>query len=285
MGIIVKERDIVVPGEILATGMDFLPAGGSFRDKEDIVSGQVGMVQVENRLIKVIPLSGRYMPKRGDTVIGKVIDITFGGWIVDIGCAKDAMLGLKDATSEFIERGADLTQYFNIGDVIVAKIFNVTRVKSADLTTKGPGLTKLTRGRLIDIQPSKVPRVIGKQGSMVTMIKEMTSTRITVGQNGKVQIIAQDPEMELIAVEVIRLIEANAHKQGLTEEIKKFLDKNLKGKNISSGVSLDKVKVPNVGLETKTSERKELPLKEQLLEKKIEKKNIVELKKNVQEKI
>lgn len=230
MGILVKERDIVVPGDILATGMDFLPAGGSFRDKDNIVSGQLGMVQIDNRLIKVSPLSGRYFPKRGDTVIGKVIDITFGGWIVDIGCAKDAMLGLKDATSEFIERGADLTQYFNIGDVIVAKIVNVTRVKSADLTTKGLGLMRLTRGRLIDIQSTKVPRVIGKQGSMVTMIKEMTDTRITVGQNGKVQILSTDPEMELIAVEAIRFIEANAHKSGLTEVVKKLLEEKTKGK-------------------------------------------------------
>ncbi len=237
MGIIVKERDIVVPGDVLATGMDFLPAIGSFRDKENIVAGQVGMVQIDNRLVRVMPLSGRYAPKRGDTVIGKVIDITFGGWIVDIGCAKDAMLGLKDATSEFIERGADLTQYFNIGDILVAKIVNVTRVKSADLTTKGPGLMRLTKGRLIDIQATKVPRVIGKQGSMVMMIKDMTNTRITIGQNGKVHILSQDPEMELLAVDVIRLIEANAHKQGLTEEVNKFLEEK-SGKK--------KVEKPNV---------------------------------------
>ncbi len=238
MGILAKERDIVVPGEILATGMDFLPAGGAYRDKEDIIASQVGMIQIDNRLVRVVPLSGRYASKRGDTIIGKVTDITFSGWIIDIGCAKDAMLGLKDATSEFIERGADLTQYFNIGDIIVAKIFNVTRVKSADLTTKGPGLMKLTRGRLIDIQSTKVPRVIGKQGSMIMMIKDMTNTRITVGQNGKVHILAQDPEMELIAVEVIKMIEANAHKHGLTEIVKKFLDDKLKGKNIS----IDKTK-------------------------------------------
>ena len=230
MGILIKERDIVVPGDILAVGMDFLPAGGSYRDKEEIVAAQVGTVQIDNRLIRVVPLSGRYAPKRGDTVIGKVIDITFGGWMIDIGCAKDAMLGLKDATSEFIERGADLTQYFNIGDILIAKIVNVTRVKSADLTTKGPGLNKLTKGRLIDIQATKVPRVIGKQGSMVMMIKDMTNTKITVGQNGKVHILAFEPDMEGIAVEAIKMIEANAHKQGLTEVIKKFLEDKTKGK-------------------------------------------------------
>jgi len=240
MGLIVKDRDIVVPGEVLATGMDFLPAGGSYRDREEIISSQVGMVLVENRLIKVIPLSGRYIPKRGDNVIGKVIDITFNGWLIDIGCAKDAMLGLKDATSEFIERGADLTQYFNIGDLLVSKIINVTRVKSADLTTKGPGLMKLTRGTIIDVQSSKVPRVIGKQGSMVMMLKEMTNTRITVGQNGKVHVSGFDPEMEILVKDAIKFIEKNAHKHGLTDEVKKFLEERLKGKKILEKKELSK---------------------------------------------
>ena len=79
---------------------------------------------------------------------------------------------------------------------------------------------RLTRGRLIDIQSTKVPRVIGKQGSMVTMIKEMTDTRITVGQNGKVWINGDNCEK---LIEAIRVIERESHISGLTEKIEKLL--------------------------------------------------------------
>ena len=34
----VKDKDIVVPGEILAVGMDYLPAGGAVRENESIIA-------------------------------------------------------------------------------------------------------------------------------------------------------------------------------------------------------------------------------------------------------
>tara|TARA_Y100000310_G_C20047819_1_gene519129 strand:+ start:139 stop:396 length:258 start_codon:yes stop_codon:yes gene_type:complete len=84
-------------------------------------------------------------------------------------------------------------------------------------------LGKLKNGRIIDITPSKVPRVIGKQGSMISMIKEKTNTRITVGQNGKVWVQGEEPENERKAVEAIELIEREAANEGLTEKVEKLL--------------------------------------------------------------
>jgi len=82
-----------------------------------------------------------------------------------------------------------LTKYFDIGDYVMAKIINVTSQKLVDVTMKGPGLRKLKGGRIIQVNPYKVPRIIGKAGSMVTMIKDATGCRILVGQNGLVWII------------------------------------------------------------------------------------------------
>ena len=36
--LLINEREIVVPGEELAEGMDFLPSHGTYRDKDKIVS-------------------------------------------------------------------------------------------------------------------------------------------------------------------------------------------------------------------------------------------------------
>jgi exosome complex component RRP4 len=235
MTYVIKDKELVVPGETVATGMDYLPGKGTYRDKEDIVAEIVGMTNIDGRTIKIIPLAGKYIPKRNDTIIGQVKDVLMSGWLVDTGSAYDAVLNVKDASSEFIEKGADLTQFFNFGEYIVAKIFNVTSQNLIDITLKGPGLHKLVGGRVIKINPNKVPRVIGKQGSMVTMIKQATGCRITVGQNGLVW-LQGEPEKEVIAVNTIKMIEKNAHKNGLTETIKSFLEKETN----------TKVEIPNI---------------------------------------
>ena len=134
------------------------------------------------------------------------------------------MMNMKEGVSEFIERGANLTKYYNIGDFVVIKVINVTSQNLIDVTMKGPGLHKLKDGRALRINGHKVPRVIGKQGSMVSMIKQATGCRITVGQNGIVW-IQGEPKNEVLAVEAITYIEANAHRSGLTDEMAKWLEK------------------------------------------------------------
>lgn len=223
----IKDKDIVIPGEVLAEGMDYLPAGAAFREGEKIIASQLGITSVKNHLVKIIPLTGKYFPKKGDTVIGRVTDITFSSWIVDIGCSNKALLNLRDATSDFIERGEDLRQYFDFGDYIVAEVMKYNEVQGAiDLSTKGPGIHKILKGKIMNITSSKVPRVIGKQGSMISMIKDATQCRVIVGQNGTIWISGEDPENERLAQKAILMIEENSHTSGLTEEIKKLLDEN-----------------------------------------------------------
>lgn len=225
--LLIKNKDIVVPGEELSKGMDYLPGNGTYRDNDTIRSSRLGLINVDGRALKIIPLSGKYMPKRNDIIIGQIVDIMFSGWRIETNSAYQAMLNVRDATSDFINRGADLAQYFNLGDYVAAKITNVTSQKLVDLTMKGPGLNKLKGGRIIFVNTNKVPRIIGKQGSMVSMIKDATGCRITVGQNGTVW-IQGEPKNEIIAIEAIKKIEALAHMSGLTNEIKKYLDKATK---------------------------------------------------------
>jgi exosome complex component RRP4 len=220
----IQDKDIVVPGEVLAEGMGYLPSQGTYRLGNNILASRMGLARVDGKVIKIIPVSGKYLPKKGDVIIGKIADINFSGWNVETNSAYPAMLSMKDATSDFIRRGADLTRYFDIEDYIVTKIFNVTSQNLIDLTMKGPGLKKLEGGRIIKVSPSKVPRIIGKQGSMVSMIKRATNCNIIVGQNGIVWIRGLNPVDELLTVETIRKIEEESHISGLTERIKTFLE-------------------------------------------------------------
>ena len=219
----VNDRDIIVPGEELAEGMDFVPGFGTYREGEMIYAQNLGLASIRGKVIKLIPLSGRYIPKVGDVIIGRVQEILLAGWMIDTNCAYHAMLSMKEGTTDFIERGADLTQYFKIGDHIVTKIVNVTTQKLLDISMRGPGLRKLPGGQVFSINYNKVPRVIGKNGSMIQLIKDKTGCQITVGQNGIIW-LKGDPQKEVIARNAITLIEENSHVSGLTERIKNFLE-------------------------------------------------------------
>lgn len=221
--ILVKEREIVIPGQELTKGMDFLPVGGCYREGEFIVSSFLGLISINKRLVKVIPLAGKYNPKVGDVVIGKVKDMGLHGWFLDINCAYDGVLLIREA-DEFIDKGADLTKYYDFDDIVIAKIIKVNKLSNIDLTTKGQGLRKIKGGKIIEITPSKVPRVIGKQGSMVGLIKEKTNCKIVVGQNGRVWIQGNNSEDELLATQAILMIDQESHIEGLTDKITKFLE-------------------------------------------------------------
>src|SRR3989344_2162082 len=230
--LLVKTKEIVVPGQILANGMDFLPANGTFRENDNIIASQLGLINIDGRLIKIIPLNGKYVPKRGDTIIGRIVDMSFSNWYVDIGCANDAVMSSRDST-EFVEKGADLAQYYSFGDYISAQVTKVTR-STVEITMRAPGLRKLSPGKIMKVASSKVPRIIGKQGSMISLIKEKTGTRIIVGQNGIVW-ISGEPENVLTASEAIEMIEKKAHREGLTEEMTKFLESKCKNLKVIKG--------------------------------------------------
>ena len=221
--LLITEKTIVVPGESLAEGMDYLPGENTYRENEKIYSKVLGLANVSGRVIKITPLSGPYSPKPGNKIIGKVTDIAFSGWRVDTDTAYSAMLNVKDATSRFIKKEEDLSKILAIGDYIVVMITNVTSQNLIDLTMKEPGLYKINGGRIISINSQKVPRVIGKKGSMVSQIKDKTGCSITVGQNGLIW-LKGTPEGELLAEEAIKLIEQKSHESGLTEKIGEFLE-------------------------------------------------------------
>ncbi|MEK6856391.1 MAG: exosome complex RNA-binding protein Rrp4 [Nanoarchaeota archaeon] len=220
MGLLIKEKEFVIPGDVIAEGIDYLPAGGVFREKDEIIAEQIGIVNVDNRLIRLIPLTGIYRPRPGDVVIGQVVNIGFNGWSIDMGFSNLALLSVRDATSEFIERKSDLSRFFDFDDYIVSKISNVGKGNLIDLTMKGHGLDKLHNGRIIDVNPSKIPRIIGKQGSMINTLKSLSNCMMQVGQNGKVWISGENCEK---LIEAIRLIERESHTHGLTEKIEKLL--------------------------------------------------------------
>jgi exosome complex component RRP4 len=214
-----KERKLVVPGEIIVSGDDYLPGDFTRKEEGDVLASRYGLAEIRDRLVRIIPLSGTFEPRRHNTVIGIIEDITYSGWVVDIGGPYTAFLPLNECP-RFVNRN-NIEEFAGVGDVFNLKIWGVKK-GNVDLSLKSRGLGKLQDGRIININSHKVPRVIGKEGSMINMIKDNTGVEITVGQNGRIW-LSGDLEGERKAEEAISIIENESFSEGLTEKVEKFL--------------------------------------------------------------
>jgi len=216
-----NERNVVIPGEVIASGDDYLPGEGTEKRNKEIVSLIFGLAEEAGKLIKVIPLSGVYEPRRGNVIIGRVENLTFNGWIINISSSVGGFLSLMEVP-RYINKD-DLAEVMDIGDMVVAKVWSVKR-KGIDLTLKSKGLGKLEDGMIIQINSKKVPRVIGKEGSMVSMIKDETKCNITVGQNGLIWISGDKIEDELLAKDAIMFVAQRSFVHGLTDKVKEWFE-------------------------------------------------------------
>ena len=84
---------------------------------------------------------------------------------------------------------------------------------------------KLYGGKIIDVKPSKVPRIIGKNNTMIKQLTEGTKSTIIVGMNGRIWIKGGDVAL---TTKAILRIQEEAHTSGLTDRIREMLEKSKK---------------------------------------------------------
>lgn len=217
------DRKVVIPGDLLSE--DTKKSGeGTFIKEGKVYSLMYGLANYKDK-INVIPLAGKYVPSPGDNLIGIIKDITFSNWIVDINSPYDGLLHI----SEFPKRidADEMSSYLRMGSSIMTKVKDVDSTMKVELTLNDRKLGILKTGRIIEISHTRVPRLIGKGGSMISMLKKELNCNIFVGQNGRIWINGGAEDMDL-ALRTILMIEKEAHTNGLTDRIVEYL-KNEKG--------------------------------------------------------
>ena len=223
-----ETRDIVVPGDLLFEGRA-RTGDNTYRHEGNVYATRVGLVHYNNDRVSVIALEAGFIPLVGDLVIGNVTDIELGQWKINIGAEKNAILTINDAIGKPYRTYQDMPQILDIGDTIVAKIVDLDRSRTPILSIMGRDLGRVREGFIIRITPSKIPRLIGKKGSMINMILKETRCQITIGQNGKILINGRNRDDEELVVKVINKIETEAHTSGLTNRVQEYF------KEIKSG--------------------------------------------------
>jgi len=223
MPIYVESRQLVTPGDLIAEG-DYIAGENTYAEDKKIYASRIGIVEYEDKKVNVVALRAFYIPRVGDIVIGTVVEVGFNGWTVDINAPYQAILRASDVLSRpFKPQQDELSQFLDIGDLIVAKITAYDRAHDPQLTVGEPGLGKITRGQIIRITPTKIPRVIGRKGSMISIIKKETNCQIILGLNGVILITGKRLEDEELAIMAIRKIEEESHTSGLTDRITQML--------------------------------------------------------------
>ncbi|MBN2334618.1 S1 RNA-binding domain-containing protein [Candidatus Bathyarchaeota archaeon] len=217
-----ETRDIVVPGDLLYEGR-ISTGENTYRNEGNVYATKVGLANYNKDRVSVIALEGTYSQLVGDLVIGKVTDIELGQWKVEIGANIEAILTISDAVNKPFRTGFDMTRVLDVGDTIVAKIVDLDRNRTPILSIVGRDLGRVHEGFIMMITPSKIPRLIGKKGSMINMILRETRCQVTIGQNGMILINGRNREDEELVVKVIQKIEAEAHTSGLTNRIQEYL--------------------------------------------------------------
>lgn len=196
------------------------PGPGTYRTGGKVYASVLGLLSERPPLVQVIPLSGRYLPKPHDTVIGTVTDVQGTFWLLDIGAPRWAPLHMT-GTPWQVEIG-ETDRFLRVRDAVVVQVESLEATGRIGVTMNGEGLGKLEGGTLVHISPARVPRVVGRNGSMIDTIRKHTGADVVVGQNGRVWVGGSPDAIHRVS-EVLRIIEENAQHSGLTDRVESYL--------------------------------------------------------------
>jgi len=219
-----QKKRYVIPGDVITTG-PYRPEQCVTMVGDKIIATTVGISDISEDSVRVIPLTGMYIPKGSDLVIGKVVSHSSLSWEVDINSCYVGILPATDVFGRGFSASEDeLTSKLGKGDLIAARIVNFDRTRDPLITIADNELGKIDSGELVEISASKIPRLIGKRGSMIQTIENATNAAITIGQNGRVIISCENSNGVLKVKKAIKMIEEQAHMTNLTDKIQEMLE-------------------------------------------------------------
>ena len=196
------------------------PGPGTYRTGGRVYASVLGLLSERPPFVQVVPLSGRYIPKPHDLVLGTVTDVQGTFWLLDIGAPRWAPLHMT-GTPWQVEIG-ETERFLRVGDAVVVQVESLEATGRIGVTMLGEGLGKLEGGTIVRISPARVPRVVGRNGSMIDTIRRHTGAEVVVGQNGRVWVGGTPDAIHRVS-EVLKIIEENGQRSGLTERVESYL--------------------------------------------------------------
>lgn len=201
------EKKIVIPGEIITDQVKKLGTN-VYLENGKIYSSVIGLLSESNDFVSVIPLNGTYEAIEGDGIIAVVKDEVLNGYILEYNSFDDSFL-LK----------SNIRKELSIGTIVFLRIKKITDNGSLEFDN----INILPRGRVFQTSPVKIPRLIGKNESMLNLFKEYLGGNIVIGKNGWVWYNSTNA---FLAEKAFSLVVNNSQKSNLTNSMKDFFEKN-----------------------------------------------------------
>ena len=221
-----SERIIVTPGEIIDKNIRLKQGGGKIihSEKGNIITS-LGVIQKGKKNIDILIYKDIYKPSKNDYVIGVVVGYAPNGWVIDIGSYTKAFLpAVEMVKGEFDPRRVDLSKYLSIGDLVGFRISEVKRLGYFLGTLRHDGKERDKKyGKIKDyyvlkIHSSRLPRVIGKKGSMIKLIKQALKSEIIIAQNGVILFRGSIEKFNMFR-DIINTIVEKTYAPGLTNYV------------------------------------------------------------------
>lgn len=196
-------KRIVIPGELVSGERKRL-GGNVYVADGKIYSKVLGISEDSVEKASVVPLEGKYFPQMEDVVIGVVSRVIFAGFNINLNSFVDS----------FIPRSM-MREDLKVGDLISGKVTFVNELREAEIGFP----RKMFGGEVTEVIPVRTPRLIGKNGSMLELLKQGTKCDIIIGKNGRVWARNGNPEL---LRKVVEFINANSYKSNLTNSVEAF---------------------------------------------------------------
>jgi exosome complex component RRP4 len=196
-------KKVVIPGELISQerkrlGSNVYVANGK------IYSKVLGISEDSDERASVVPLEGKYFPQQDDVVIGVVTRAIFAGYNINI----------NSFVESFIPKSV-MREDLKVGDLISAKVEYINELREADLGFP----RRMFGGDVIEVTAVRTPRLIGKSGSMLELLKQGTGCEIIIGKNGRVW--ARNGNLALLK-KIVLFINDNSYKSNLTNAVEEF---------------------------------------------------------------
>jgi exosome complex component RRP4 len=196
-------KKLVIPGELVSDQRKRLGSNVFVSDGK-IYSKVLGITELNDEKASVVPLEGKYVPQQEDVIIGVVTRVVFAGF----------GLNINSFTESFIPKSA-IREDLKVGDLVSAKITYVNEMREAEIGFP----RRMFGGEVVEVTPVRTPRLIGKNGSMLELLKQGTGCEIIIGKNGRVW--ARNGNLQLLR-KVVTFINDNSYKSNLTNAVEAF---------------------------------------------------------------
>ncbi len=198
-------KEIVTPGDQVSDKV--IKVENTYVENGKTYSKVLGLFDSEKG--SLVSLEGSWSPRVADIVVGIVANAKNSVYEIDLNFfGRSLLIGSK------FDRHT-----YKVGDVVECEVKDVEDRKLVILWRP----RVLYGGTLLEVRPSKIPRIIGKNNTMVQQIAALTKSTISVGTNGRIWMKGGNIAL---ATTAIRKIEDEAHTTGLTERIKAMLETN-----------------------------------------------------------